>query len=143
MAAKKKQPNLIAKLPDNIRDAPVMRKQSVRPSGITKYQKEMFLLFMPEISRWFFTQLRAGVAKGDKTLTAMWAEMTGHILRNKGININQIMSQQNRLDGNAAPRYSMDQIVRELQAQSELKTIDVANQIEPGGSDAIDIAVEA
>lgn len=131
------QKSLLEKLPDAIRDAPVMRRQSVRPTGITKYQKEMFLLFMPEISRWFFTRLLDGVAKGNKADQAMWAEMTGHIQRNKGININQIL-QQNKLEANAAPRWSMDQIVRELQVSKERRVIEVT-----GVSDDSPVAVES
>jgi hypothetical protein len=139
---KRVRKSLIEKLPERIRESAVMRRQSIRPSSMTKYQQQMLLLFMPEISRWFFARLMDGVKRGNKTDQALWAEMAGHIQRKNGININQqILSQQNV--NATAPRYSMDQIVRELQEQTEMKTIDTTLAIEPGGSDVNNVAVEA
>ena len=135
------QKSLVEKLPENIREAAVMRRQSVRPAGMTKYQKQMFLLFMPEISRWFFARLLEGVAKGNKADKEMWAEMSGHIQRNRGININQVLNQQNKVDAGSGPRFSMDQIVRELQAAKEQRVIDVTPAL--GGSDVDNVAMEA
>ena len=128
---------LLERLPDNIREAAVMRRQSVRPKGATKYLRDMLLLFMPEINRLVYSSIRDGAARGIKSDKELWLELTSQIKRGGGINVNQILSQQNRVE--SAPRFSMDQIVRELQAQTEMKTIDVT----PGGNDDSPVALEA
>lgn len=116
--------NIVARLPEALRTAPVMRKSAIKPHGATKYQREMMLLFMPELTKMFFAQLHAGMLKGDQWSKNTWAEMANYVQRAKGnVNIFNTNLQATKSDGPAL-RYSMDQIVRELAAQSEDGAID-------------------
>ena len=134
--------SLIEKLPENIREAPVMRRQSVRPKGSAKYLRDMLLLFLPEINRLVYASIHNGAARGVKADKELWLELTGQIKRGGGgINVNQILNQQNKVDSGGAPRYSMDQIVRELQATKDQQVIDVTPML--GGGDGSPVAVEA
>ncbi len=120
----RKQKTIVEKLPHQLRDNPIMRKSAVRATSVSKYQREMMLLFMPELTKMFFAQLHAGMLKGDAWAKNTWAEMANYVQRGKGnVNIFNTNLQAVKND-NAAPRYSMDQIVRELTAQAEEKLID-------------------
>lgn len=100
-----------------------MRRSAVKPHGATKYQREMMLLFMPELTKMFFAQLHAGMLKGDQWSKNTWAEMANYVQRSKG-NVNIFNSNIQATKQDSGVRYSMDQIVRELATQAEGKLIE-------------------
>jgi hypothetical protein len=103
------------RLPEYLENAPLLKRTGVRRGKLSKYLEQMLLLMTPELTGLFFRQLRVGVRDGDRESMRMLAEMFGYVKRSQGVNIVTTI-QQNSIAAMPLTTFSMDRIVRELEA---------------------------
>ncbi len=103
------------RLPDYLENSKLLQRTAVRRGKLSKYLEQMLLLMTPELTGLFFRQLRVGARDGDRESMRMLAEMFGYLKRSQGVNIVTNI-QQNSIAAAPSTMFSMDRIVRELEA---------------------------